>query len=62
MENNYKMLDGKSLIRTIFTDYNNFQELVRASEGVIRDMINIFTIAFFDSLRQGQDKIDKNPW
>jgi len=46
-------------IRTLFTDSNNFQELVRASEGVIRDMINIFTLSFFESQRQGKNKIDK---
>lgn len=51
--------NGDDFIRTILTDSNNFQELVRASEGVIRDMINIFTLSFFDSQRQGKNKIDK---
>jgi hypothetical protein len=51
--------NGSDFIRTILTDSNNFQELVRASEGVIRDMLNIFTLAFFDSQRQGKNKIDK---
>jgi hypothetical protein len=51
--------NGPDFIRTILTDSNNFQELVRASEGVIRDMINIFTLSFFDSQRQGKNKIDK---
>lgn len=43
----------------MFTNKNVFEELVRASEGVIRDLINIFTNAFFDSHRKNQDKIDK---
>ncbi|MGJ1215348.1 ORC-CDC6 family AAA ATPase [Sphingobacterium multivorum] len=55
----YGIKNGKDFIRTILTDSNNFKELVRASEGVIRDMINIFTLAFFDAQRQGREKIDK---
>ena len=30
-----------------------------ACEGVVRDLINIFTKAFFDSQRRGRDSIDK---
>lgn len=59
LESKYNIRDGRAFIRTIFTDSNNFQELVRASEGVIRDMINIFTLAFFDSQRQGKSRIEK---
>jgi hypothetical protein len=55
----YGIKNGADFIRTILTDSNNFQELVRAAEGVIRDMINIFTLSFFDSQRQGKSKIDK---
>jgi hypothetical protein len=55
----YGIKNGIDFIRTLLTDSNNFRELVRASEGVIRDMINIFTLAFFDAQRQGKDKIDK---
>ncbi len=55
----YGINDGRDFIRLVLTDSNNFQELVRASEGVIRDMINVFTLAFFDSQRQGKSKIDK---
>ncbi len=55
----FDVSDGREMIRTLFTDPNNFQELVRASEGVIRDMINIFTLSFFDTQRQGKAKIDK---
>jgi hypothetical protein len=57
---NYKIKTSSDFIRTIFTDSTNFKELVRASEGVIRDMINIFTLSFFDAQRQGKEKIDKS--
>lgn len=59
LKSTYAINSGADLVRTIFTDSNNFQELVRASEGVIRDMLNIFTLAYFDSQRQGKSKIDK---
>jgi hypothetical protein len=59
LKENYGVTNGSEFIRTVLTDSNNFKELVRASEGVIRDMINIFTLAFFDSQRQGRDKVDK---
>lgn len=55
----HKVYTTEDLISTIFTSADSFQELVRASEGVIRDLINIFSIAFFDSLRQDRNKIDK---
>lgn len=55
----YRIKNGTDFIRTLLTDSNNFKELVRASEGVIRDMINIFTLAFFDAQRQGKEKVDK---
>lgn len=58
-ERSYGIKSGADFIRTIFADSNNFQELVRASEGVIRDMLNIFTLSFFYSQRQGKEKIDK---
>ena len=59
LSDNFGIKNGTDFIRSILTDSNNFQELVRASEGVVRDMINIFTLSFFDSQRQGKNKIDK---
>lgn len=59
LKTTYLVSDARNFIKALFTDSNNFQELVRASEGVIRDMINIFTLAFFDAIRQGKNKIDK---
>ena len=43
----------------LFTNRNIFTELVRASEGIPRDLINIFTSAFFDSHRRDRDTIDQ---
>ena len=46
-------------IRTrLFTQTPVFNELVRASEGVPRDFINIFIQAFFDAKRRGRDTVD----
>jgi hypothetical protein len=50
---------AKDLTRNLFTDREVFQELVRASEGIARDLINIFTVAFFSALKQAKTKIDK---
>lgn len=46
-------------IQALFSGKPAFNELVRASEGVIRDFINIFNIAFFDAQRKGLTNIDK---
>ncbi len=32
---------------------------MHASEGVVRDLINIFTKAFFDAHRRGRDSVDR---
>ena len=42
----------------LFSERETFVELVRASEGVVRDFINIFNAAFFDSKRRGRNNID----
>jgi hypothetical protein len=42
----------------LFTQAPVFHELVRASEGVPRDFINIFKSAFFDAKRRGRSTID----
>ncbi|MFN8584132.1 MAG: hypothetical protein U0446_02235 [Dehalococcoidia bacterium] len=42
----------------LFTQAPVFNELVRASEGVPRDFINIFVQAAFDALRRSRDTID----
>lgn len=50
---------GRELASKLFTERAVFQELVRASEGVARDLINIFTIAYFSAHRKGKEKIER---
>ncbi len=50
--------DGTSIQSRLFTQAPVFNELVRASEGVPRDFINIFVHAYFDARRRGRDTID----
>lgn len=55
----HDLADGENFVRAIFTNKNTFEELVRASEGVARDLINIFLHSYFAAQRKGQDKVDK---
>lgn len=55
----YNVKTPNQFIQSIFSGNPAFTELVRASEGVIRDFINIFNIAFFDAQRKGSKNIDK---
>jgi len=54
----YGINTTNQFIQSIFTGLTSFTELVRASEGVIRDFINIFTLAFFDAQRKNSANID----
>ncbi|HEV8337589.1 MAG TPA: hypothetical protein VGR67_14340 [Candidatus Polarisedimenticolia bacterium] len=56
---NYKVTSGADLASRLFTERETFKELARAAEGVVRDLINIFTKAFFDSHRRERDSIDR---
>lgn len=56
----YDIETGNDLISRMFTEKETFKELARASEGVVRDLINIFTTAFFDAQRRGRKSIDKS--
>ncbi len=60
LKEQYRVVSGKTMATRMFTERATFHELARASEGVIRDLINIFTKSFFDSKRRGRDSIDKN--
>jgi hypothetical protein len=51
---------GPDFASKVFTERKVFQELVRASEGVARDLINIFSKAYFVAHRKGKDKIERN--
>lgn len=50
---------GRQLSSRLFTERSTCAELSRASEGVMRDLINIFTQAYFNAQRRGRDSIDK---
>jgi hypothetical protein len=51
---------GAQLAAGLFSEQAVFQELVRASEGVARDLINIFNKAYFIAHRKGKDKIERS--
>jgi hypothetical protein len=55
----YDVGDGSRLASSLFTERNTFNELARASEGVVRDLINIFTSAYFNARRRGRKNIDR---
>jgi hypothetical protein len=55
----YRVTSGLQFTRKLFSDSFVFQELVRSSEGVARDLINIFSHAYFSAHRRSKDKIDK---
>lgn len=55
----YGVISGRQLASRLFTERATCGELARACEGVVRDLINIFTKAVFDSHRRGRDTIDK---
>lgn len=58
LESKFKISSGSKLVAKLFTHKNSFEELIRASEGVIRDFICIFSMSFFDSQRKGRSNIE----
>jgi hypothetical protein len=50
---------GSALASKLFSERWTFQELVRASEGVARDLINIFSTGYFAAHRKGKEKIER---
>jgi len=50
--------DPDSFLHEMFVKTDVFRELVRAGEGVVRDFINIFALAFLDAQRRDLCKID----
>ena len=59
LQETFNVSSGRQLASRLFTERATCAELARACEGVVRDLINIFTKAFFDSQRRGRDSIDK---
>lgn len=56
----FQVTNGETFSKKLFSDTSAFQELVRSSEGVARDLINIFNHAYFSAHRRGKEKIDKS--
>lgn len=59
LESKYEISSGRKLVAILFTDRFAIKELVRASEGVARDLINIFTSAYFAAQRTAHVDITK---
>jgi hypothetical protein len=59
LQDKYSASLSRQFSSRLFTERNTFVELARASEGVIRDLINIFTQAYFHSQRRQRQSIDK---
>jgi hypothetical protein len=58
LSTSHNVTDGTQLAQSLFSR-GTFEELVRAAEGVVRDLINIFTSAYFNSRRRGRARIDR---
>jgi hypothetical protein len=58
LREHYQVQEGRDLGSKLFTQRPTLKELARASEGVVRDLINIFTKAYFHAQRRGRDTID----
>lgn len=54
----YGIKNGKDLGSKLFTQLPTLKELARASECVIRDLINIFSKAYFHAHKRGRETID----
>jgi len=54
----YGVGTSDQFVRRFFSSGDAFKELVRAAEGVARDFINIFSSAFFTSVRLERPSID----
>ena len=59
LKEKYSINSGDDLATRLFTGKKAFSELARASEGVVRDLINIFTKSFFNSQKKSRQNIDK---
>jgi len=59
LRDTHRIGNAKQFASRVFTESAVFAELARASEGVVRDLINIFTKAYFNAHRRGRDSIDK---
>lgn len=56
---NYQSTSGLDLHLLLFTSEDAFHHLVRASEGVARDLIVVFTMAYMDARNRSAARIDQ---
>lgn len=59
METNFDIKSGRDLTSKLFTERKTFMELARAAEGVVRDLVCIFTSSYFHAQKRSRDTIDK---
>ena len=59
LKSKYSISSGWELITRVFFGSAAYEQLVRASEGVARDLINIFNRAFFIAQRNDVTRIDE---
>jgi hypothetical protein len=59
LRNEYRIKSSRDLASKLFTDRNTFKEVARACEGVVRDLINIFSLAFNHAFRNDRVNIDR---
>jgi hypothetical protein len=59
LQEHFGIENASQFASKVCTERATFKEMARAAEGVVRDLINIFSHAFFDSKRRGRDSIDR---
>jgi hypothetical protein len=59
LQKSHSISSPEQFMLEMFTERNTFAQLARACEGVIRDLINIFTAAVFNAHRRDRKSIDK---
>jgi hypothetical protein len=60
LQEKHRISSGTELVGHLFTGRSVFQELSRAAEGVVRDLLNIFTLACFDANRRRRPTLDRS--
>jgi hypothetical protein len=59
LRDKYSISSPVDFVSACFSSDDSFKEISRAAEGVVRDLINIFKLAFFNSAKRSRPKIDK---
>lgn len=55
----YGITSGDILASRLYTERATFREVARAAEGVVRDLINIFTLSYYHAQRRQRESIDR---